>query len=156
MFPSREPIQIGKELGTGQTPVTGEHAVGTLPAHRQAGPFQMAHGHLQNRILGAVVNGQTHVNFRDLDIAHDSLAGDVQQPFVFGLLFLGEDIAVVPAQQLPVIGPGGFPEGIIAGVIQGGHVFGVGGNGLGLVEGIPVVTGGGVQQQGQPYKQYEK
>ena len=65
MFPSRSSIQIGKELGTGQTPVAREHAVGTLPAHRQAGPFQMAHGHLQNRILRAVVNGQAHVNFRE-------------------------------------------------------------------------------------------
>ena len=36
---------------------------------------------------------------------------------------------------------------------ESGHVFGVGGNGAGLVEGVPVVADGGVQQQGQPYEQ---
>ena len=116
----------------------------------------MAHGHLQNRILRAVVNGQAHVDFRDLDIAHDPLAGDVQKAFVFRLLFFGEGIAAVPVQQPFIIGPGGLPKGLVTGLIQGGHVFGVGGNGFGLVEGVPVVTDGGVQQQGQPYKEYEK
>ena len=45
-IPLPELVQVGEQLGAGQTPVTGEDAVGTLPAHRQAGPFQMAHGHL--------------------------------------------------------------------------------------------------------------
>ena len=86
----------------------------------------------------------------------DPLTGDVQQAFVFGLLLLGEEEAVAAVEQVPVIGPGGVPDGIIAGVVESGHVFGVGGNGLGLVECVPVVTDGGVQQQGQPYQQHEK
>ena len=116
----------------------------------------MAHGHLQDGILRAVVDGQAHVNFGNLDIAHDPLTGYVQQAFVFGLLLLGEEEAVAATTQVPVILPGGVPDGVIAGVVESGHVFGVGGNGLGLVERVPVVTDGGVQQQGQPYKQYEK
>ena len=103
-----------------------------------------------------MVDGQAHVNFGNLDIAHDPLTGYVQQAFVFGLLLLGEAEAVAVVEQVPVILPGGIPDGVIAGVVESGHVFGVGGNGLGLVEGVPVVTDGGVQQQGQPYKQYEK
>ena len=55
--------------------------------------------------------------------------------------------------QVPVILPGGVPDGVIAGVVESGHVFGVGGDGAGLVEGVPVVADGGVQQQGQPYEQ---
>ena len=45
-IPLPELVQVGEQLGAGQTPVTGEDAVGALPAYRQAGPFQMADGHL--------------------------------------------------------------------------------------------------------------
>ena len=113
----------------------------------------MADGDLQDGILRAMVDGQAHVNFGNLDIAHDPLTGYVQQAFVFGLLLLGEEEAVAATTQVPVILPGGVPDGVIAGVVESGHVFGVGGDGAGLVEGVPVVADGGVQQQGQPYEQ---
>ena len=58
--------------------MTGKDAVGALPANGQAGPVQMPHGDLEDGFLRAMVYGQAHINFRDLDIAHDAKAGNVQ------------------------------------------------------------------------------
>ena len=44
--PLRQAVQIGEQPGAGQAPVAGQNAVGALAAGGQAGPLQMAHGHL--------------------------------------------------------------------------------------------------------------
>ena len=39
-------VQIGEQLGAGQTPVAGQDAVGPRPAGGQGGAFNMAHSNL--------------------------------------------------------------------------------------------------------------
>ncbi len=72
------------------------------------------------------------------------------------LLLLGKIVGIAAEGQGLIVGSGILPELVVLIVVQIRHVFGIGGDGPGLVEGVPIVAGGGIQQQGQPYKQYEK
>ncbi len=154
-IPHHQPIQVGEKSGTGQAPVAGQDAVGALPAHGQARPLQVPHSHLQNRILGAVVNGQGHIQAGDFDVAHNAHAGHVQQPLIFRLLVVVQKVGVFPAHQGAVIGLGLLPKLTVAILVQLGHLLGIVGDGTGLVRLVPPVGEGGVQHQGQPYDQYE-
>ena len=55
----RQFVKIGKEPCTGQSPVSGEDAVGAVSAHRQGGSLNLSHGDLQNGLINAVVDGQS-------------------------------------------------------------------------------------------------
>ncbi len=116
----------------------------------------MPHGNLKDGFLRTVVDGQGTINAGDFNVAHDAKTGHIQQPLIFRFLLLTEQIGIASRQEGLVIGSGFLPELIIRVVVQIRHLFRIACDGAGLVEGIPVVADGRVQQQGQPYKQYEK
>ena len=99
-----------------------------------------------------MVDGQGAVDLRDLNVAHDAKAGHIQQALIlFFLCFAEKKRHVSPGQRF-IIALRGIPKRVILGVVQLRDSFGVAGNGAGLVEGVPVVADGGVQQQGQACK----
>lgn len=133
--------------------MAGKDAMGTCSADGEGSTLNMADGDLEDGLIGTVINGEGAVNFFDFDIAHDAVAGHIEQGEIAFLLFLGRVVTV-----------GGVPEVLIirSGVVQELFVVDVGdiGDGLGvtsdrarLVEGVPVVADCWVQQQGQPCNQ---
>lgn len=132
--------------------MAGNHAVGAGAAYGEGAPFNMADGDLQHGVLDAVVDGQGDPDGRNLDIAHDAVAGDVQQIFVLPGFFLGGLIAVGVAAQRFVIGLRLCPNLLVGIIVHFSNCFRIAGNGPGLMEGVPPVAYGRVQQQGQPYK----
>jgi hypothetical protein len=96
-------VQVGKELGAGQTPVSGNNAVGTLPTYRKAGPLQVTDSDLEDRVLGAVIYRERNTDAGDLNIAHNTVTGNVQELVILLLLFRGSGIAVGTVQETAVI-----------------------------------------------------
>ena len=113
----------------------------------------MPHRHLEHRLLRAVVDGQGAVDFGDLDIAHDAAAGYVQQGQVLLPFRFGELVGNGLLRQPGVIRAGGQPQLLVILLGQAGHAFRVAGDGLGLVEGVPVIAEGGVEHDGRPRQQ---
>ena len=142
-------IQIRKQLGAGQSAMAGQQAVGALAAHRQAGADDVPNGDLQHLVGGAVVNGQRNIDGGNFDMAHNAGTGGIQQGRIAGQSGFIRNEAVVEPGNGTVIFVGGFPHGIVAGVIDGGHRLRIAGDGSGLVQGVPVVGHRGVQHQGQ-------
>ena len=147
-------VQMGKQLGTGQTPVRRDDRMGAFAAHRQAGALQMSCAGLQHRIPGAVVDGQLHVDPGNGDVAHDAGAGDVQCGVVGR-----EPVRVV--QRLRVGGNGGVEA--VGGVkphrivrrCHAVHLLGVVGHGVGLMPPVDRIADGGVQHHRKPQKEHE-
>ena len=110
----------------------------------------MAHGDLQHALVHAVVDGQRDLELRDLDVAHDAGTGNIQQRLILRQIFPGLPQRVFPLGQPLVISLGSRPHLVVIIIVQRGHALGVGGDGVGLVEGVPVVADAGVQQQGEP------
>ena len=88
-----ELIQIGKKLCAGETSMPRKDAVATCTANRETGPFEMPHSNLQNGLLRPMVNWETHIEIWNLDIAHDTEAGYIQQLLILGLLVLRQSKA---------------------------------------------------------------
>ena len=152
--PLGELVQVGEQPGGGQAPVAGNHTVGAFTPHGQGGPFDVAHRHLQHLFAGAVVNGQGDIDAGDLHIAHDTAAGHVQQLLVALVLLLGGLEPVSVAKEPAVIVLRRLPQGFVGFIVHFRHGLLVGGDGLGLVHGVPVIGYHGVQQQGQPCKKH--
>ena len=151
--PFRKFVQIGEKFGAGETSVTGDDAVVSGAAHGKACPFQMSHGDLQNGFGGAVVDGEGAADGRDLHVAHDAVAGEIQVGVVGRFLFLREKVGGCAAVKGQVVGFGFLPDAGVFFLIDVCHFFGVGSDGPGLGEGVPVIADCGVQQQGQPCKE---
>ena len=113
----------------------------------------MADGDLENGILRPVVDRKRELDGRDLDVAHDAGAGDVQQAVILRTLLVGQEIAVFAFQQRLVVVSGRRPQFVIPRLIEALHVGGVAGDGLRGVEGVPVVAYSRVQKQGHACKQ---
>ena len=120
--------------------------MGAFAAHGQAGPVQMADGDLEDDLLGAVVDGQVDVDLGNFDVGHDAVSGHVQELFVLVFQAVIQNEGIVPAVQRLVVGPGLLPEGGVVLFAQMGHLLGVGADGPTLVEGVPPVAEGRVQQ----------
>ena len=75
----RQLVQIGEQLRRRQSPMAGNHAVGAGTTYGEGTALDMADGDLQHRVLSAMVDRQGDPDGGDLDIAHDAVAGDVQQ-----------------------------------------------------------------------------
>ena len=126
--------------------------MGAFAAHGQAGPFQMAHGDLQDRFLRTMIDGQRAINAGDFNIAHDAKTGHIQKLLVFFLLGVAEQVRIDPIGQRCVVAFGRGPDFVVLILVQICNFLGICGNGPGLVEGVPVIADRGVQQQGQPCK----
>ena len=148
-------IEIGKQLCAGQSAMAGEDAVCAFAADRETCPVQMSDRDLQNGIAGAVVDRQRDVDGRNLDIAHDAGAADVQQTLILRLLLLGQEKAVFPRQQRPVIILRRRQQLVIGVLVQRLHVLRVIRHSLRGVAGVPVVADGRIQKQGHACKQHE-
>ena len=129
--------------------------MGAFAAHGQAGPFQMAHGDLQDRFLRTMIDGQRAINAGDFNIAHDAKTGHIQKLLVFFLLCVAQKVGVVPFCQRCIVGLCGGPDFVILILVQICDFFGIRGNGAGLVEGVPVIADGRIQQQGQSREKHQ-
>ena len=149
-------VKVGKEPGAWQAAVAGDGAVGPDAADGEARPREMADGDLQHGLVGAVVDGQGDVDFRDVDVAHDAGAVDIQQGVVF-LLFL---LAHVPEHaafaELFVVLFGGLEDLLVAVGVELGDRLGVARDGTALVEAVPPVGEGGIDQQPHPDQRHEQ
>ena len=58
VVPGTQQVQIGEQCGGGQSPVSGEHAMGIRTAHRKRGALQVSHAPLQDLLAGPVVDRQ--------------------------------------------------------------------------------------------------
>ena len=94
-----------------------------------------------------MIDGTAHVELRDLEIAHDADAGDVQQLFILFLLRIRQREIRAALRQGPVIRPGRRPHLLVLRFVQVGHILRIRADGPAGVEGVPVVTDGGIQQQ---------
>ena len=103
----------------------------------------------------AVINGQLAANGRNLDAAHNTVAGQIELLFIEQPLFVGHFEAGHVADEGFIVGIGAFPGGGIDGGIHLGYLLGIGNDGPGLVHGVPPVADGGVQQQGQSGKEHQ-
>ena len=65
-----EGIEIGKELGAGQSGVTCKHAVRTLAADRKAGAFHMTDAFLQDILLKSVIDRVICANHGNINISN--------------------------------------------------------------------------------------
>ena len=127
--------------------MAGEDAVGILPPHGQGGAGNMAHGDLQHALLHPVIDGKTNFDFGNFDGAHHPGAGNVQDGGVFlQLLVGGHPVDLFQLGQPDIIIPGLVQKDLVAGIVDLGHAFCVGGDGPGLMEGIPIVADRGIQQ----------
>ena len=81
-------VQIGKELGTGKSSVSGKNTVSIDTAYWKGAPFDVTNGNLKDTFICAVIDGKRTLNLRNFDIAHDPGSGNIQQVIVFLLLFL--------------------------------------------------------------------
>src|SRR5699024_9780574 len=72
-------VQVGEHLGLDQSVVGGEDAVGAGAAGGQAGAQPITGSGLQLLLLGALINGQLHVDFGNADVAHHAVAQGVEQ-----------------------------------------------------------------------------
>ena len=140
-------IQIGEQLGAGQTAVAGQDTVRTLAAGRKRGALHMADGDLQNRLVRAMIDGKVTLYFGNLDVAHDAVVRNIQQGFIDLLLLLGHDKAACAVVQCFIVSACIRPNLVIRGIVQIGHLLGIAGDGAGLVERVPVIADGRIQQQ---------
>lgn len=107
----------------------------------------MANGDLQDALTGAVVDGQSAFDFGDFDVTDDARAGDIHDGVVLLLLFLRQfPLGAVQLCQVGIVGSGLFQHFFVLAVIDLGDTLGIGGDGTGLVERVPVVTDCWVQQ----------
>ena len=67
-------IEVGEQLGAGQTSVTREDTVSRITAHRESSSGEMTDADLQDFLSDTVVNGELGVELVDVDIAHDTRA----------------------------------------------------------------------------------
>ena len=142
--PFRDLVQIGKEPGTGQTAVAGEHSMGAGAADGKTRPIHMADGDLQYRFLGGMVNGNVDIDGGDIDIAHQPGAGEVEQQIILGQVLLGHGVGVLLLQQARVIVVGGLDHGGQLSGVRLVHLTGVRDDGAGGVEGVPPVADRGI------------
>ena len=75
-------VQLGKQLGVGETAVGRQYAVRVAAADRESGAGQMAAGNVEHLSGNAVVNRQFHAELGDVDITHYAVAVYVQNFFV--------------------------------------------------------------------------
>ena len=61
----------------------GKNAVGAGSAYRQGATQQMPHAFAQGTVPGSVIDGQVDIDFRDFNIAHDSVPGEVENGIIF-------------------------------------------------------------------------
>ena len=135
--------------------MAGEHAVRPRAARGQRAALDVADGDLQHALARAVIDGQGAVDLRDLDIAHDARAGDVQQAVIDRLLLLAHHKAPVLADQRLIVRLGLREQLVKARMVQLRDRVAVAGNRAGLMHGIPPVADGGVQHQGEPCKEHQ-
>ena len=77
MVPLLQLVKVCEQGGTWQSPVGRDDRVGALPAYGEGTPFQMARPDLQHILIGGVVDGQLHIDLRDLHDPHDLVIVDV-------------------------------------------------------------------------------
>ena len=99
MISFRNLIQICKQSGTRETAVAGEDGMRALTADGQTGPLDMSYANLQYSFFRTVINGQSALDRRDLDVTHDPIAFDVQERFISVTLFIIQYILVVTVQD---------------------------------------------------------
>lgn len=146
-------IQIGQQSRAGEAPVPGQHAVGRRPPYRKRCPVQMSHGDLQHAVLRAVVHREADADFRNLNITHDAGFRHVQQGFI-DCPFLLRQVDGVPPGRTQVERLRLRPQPVIVRLRHHGNAFGIAGNGPGLMERIPIITDGRIQQQRQTHRHH--
>lgn len=102
-----EAVELCKELGAGEAAVAGDYGVGRRAADGERGPFEVAGGDLQDAFGGAVVQGEGDIDERYLDIAHDTVAADIEQLVILLRLLSGGDIGIGAGEDIAVIFLGG-------------------------------------------------
>ena len=147
-------VQVREQPRAGQAPVAGKHAVGPLAPYGQGGPLHVAHGDLQDRVARAVVDGEGAFDLRDVDIAHDAGAGDIQAVLIELLIFFGKKVGVGLFRQGGVVGLRFAPDPVVVRVVHGGHGVGVAGDGPRLVERVPIIAQRRVDQQAHAHDQH--
>ncbi len=149
-------IEVSEQFCARQTSMSGQHAMGPHAAGGEGGTLDMADGDLQDGGVCAMVDGEAALDGRDFDIADDAVSGDVEQGVVRFSLVVVHDIAVLFGEEELVIGLGVLPKLFIDCFIHLCDLFGVGSDGSGLVERVPVVADGGVQYEPHADEKYEK
>ena len=114
----------------------------------------MAKSHLQNPFVGAMIDGQSALYTWHFYVSHDICVFKAQLLLILCFLCFAQLVHGSPGCKLPVVFSGGFQQSVLFSCVQGLNLFNVGGDGPGLVQGIPVVADGRIQQQRQPCKQY--
>ena len=90
-------IQCRKKLCGRQSPVTGKDRVRAFAADGERASRHVPCRNLQDALVHAVIDRQLHMNLRNLQIAHNSGAGDIQFPVIPGKLRI---IRVKPVRRL--------------------------------------------------------
>ena len=88
-----ELVKIRKQPGGRQPAVTGQNGMRPLATDRKARPGHMADTSLKDFFIGRVVDRNFYINFRNLDITHDSLFINAQLLHVGGNPFITMAIA---------------------------------------------------------------
>lgn len=141
-----ETVQVGEKPRRGQAPVAGNRRVGVRPAYRQAGALDVAAGNLQHGLVGAMVDGQAHVNAGDVYVAHDARARHVQQAAVL-LRLLGRGNPAVSLLPQALVVPARLLQQPVHLLLRHPlHRLDIRGDGPGLVQRIPPVAECGVHQ----------
>ena len=114
----------------------------------------MAHGDLEHALIHAVINSELALELGNLNGAHDARAGHIQGIVVQLQLFFGQEPVgfFLPCQGF-IVCFRTLEQFDIMGIVDLSNLLYIGCNGSGLVERIPVVTDGGIQQQAKPYDQ---
>ena len=112
--PRLQLVQVSEEDGVWKAPVSGEHAMGALAPQRVAGLGHVAYALAQDVVVGALVDGQIHVDLGNGDIAH--ALPQVEEVHIADarVLRLAVLVPLHHAVQLAVILPGGLLGGVQA------------------------------------------
>ena len=113
--------------------------MGALASDGQTGSRQMSHSALQHIGFHRVIHRQLHPDFIDGHIAHNAGSGNVQRLQISGYPFRLIECPLRPGKGI-VVRPGFGKDLIIIRFRHMGCDLVIGGNGLGLVLGVDILT----------------
>ena len=147
-------VEIREQLRPGQSPVSADDGVRALSPDREARPFDMPRRDLEHRFARSVIDAEEAGDRRDLDVADHAVSEGIEDRIIFGDLLVGQHFLLddLPGGEASVPLVRGVEVCGVLLFVDVHDVFGVGRDGAGLVEGVPVVRKGRVQQQGEPCK----